>query len=201
MLPRALWIPTELIARAAEAIDEDEHGVRRTILRGMQLGLVWAIVGRIWMRQIADERMFSVPGTIFIFIVVSGFAAAAGYAFAQRRRRWGRSRRWLHRFLAFVPVLGMGPFVVFFLGNAVCALLGAHEGWRRLVRWPLLGLGAAITAFWTLVFVGQNPDGQGWASALLYLGLSYLLFVSLRFALDPAATHRSHEHAGIAIEV
>ena len=42
MLPRALWIPTELIARAAEAIDEDEHGVRRTILRGMQLGLVWA---------------------------------------------------------------------------------------------------------------------------------------------------------------
>ena len=85
MLPRAFWIPPELIARAAAAIDDDAHGVRRAVLRGVQLGLLWAIVGRIWMRQISDEQIFSVGGTLFILIVVSGFGAAAGYAFAVRR--------------------------------------------------------------------------------------------------------------------
>ena len=86
MLPRAVWIPSELIARLARLVDQRPDGVRRAVLRGAQLGLLWAILGRIWMRQISDDPTFSVPGTVFILVVVSGFGALAGYAFAVRRR-------------------------------------------------------------------------------------------------------------------
>ena len=166
--------------------------MRLAVLRGAQLGLLWAIVGRVWMRLLSEQEIFSVGGTILIFLVVSGFGALAGYAFAVRRRPTGagargRARRWLVRFFAFVPFLGMGPFAVFFAGNFLYALVSAHGGWRRLVRWPLAVLGALFSAFWTLVFISQNPEGPGWASAVLYLGLGYLLFVALRFAFSPGA--------------
>jgi hypothetical protein len=199
MIPRFVWLPPELIARLAEGIDDDPHGVRRAVLRGAQLGLFGAIVGRVWMRLISEQQVFSLPGTLLILIVVSGFGALAGWAFAVRRRPRGRIRRWLFRFLAFVPFLGMGPFVVFFLGNFVYAVTSGR-GWRRLVRWPLLALGALLSGFWTLVFVTQNPEGLGWASAVLYLAVGYLLFVSLRLALDPAGT-RMHRDSATVLEV
>ena len=49
------------------------------MLVGAQLGLAWAIVGRIWMRLISEEQVFSPVGTLLILLVVSGFGAAAGY--------------------------------------------------------------------------------------------------------------------------
>ena len=199
MIPKFVWMPPDLIARLAERIDDDSHGVRRAVLCGAQLGLLGAIVGRVWMRLISEQQVFSVPGTLFIVIVVSGFGALAGWAFAVRRRPRGRIRRWLFRVLALVPFLGMGPFVVFFLGNLVYAVTSGR-GWRRLVRWPLLGLGALLAGFWTLVFISQNPDGTGWAAALLYLAIGYLLFVSLRFALDPAGT-RARLNGDAVLEV
>ena len=79
------------------------------------------------MRLISEEQVFSVGGTIFILIVVTGFGAAAGYAFAVRRGAAGRGvptsrlKRWWHRLLAYVPLLGMGPFAVLFLGQFALA--------------------------------------------------------------------------------
>ena len=38
--------------------------------------------------------------------------------------------------------------------------------------------------------VSQDPNDLGWASAILYLSLGYLMYVSLRFALDPTEDER-----------
>ena len=189
MLIRLASIQSELIQRGARALDGDPRGRRRAILAGAQLGLLWAVIGRIWMRLLSEEQVFSVPGTVLILLVVSGFGAAAGYAF------WARTstpasglKRWWHRLLAYVPFLGMGPFTVFFAGHLAFAWRESRPRSRRVVRWLLGGVAVLIPAFWTLVFISQEPEGTGWASALLYLSLGYLLYVSLRFALEPTST-------------
>ena len=81
----------------------------------------------------------------------------------------------------------MGPFTVFFAGHLAFAWRESRPRSRRIVRWLLGGVAVLIPAFWTLVFISQEPDGAGWASALLYLSLGYLLYVSLRFALEPTS--------------
>ncbi|MDA0353421.1 MAG: hypothetical protein O3A10_14615 [Chloroflexi bacterium] len=185
MLFRLAAIQSELIERVAQAAGEP-GGRRRAMVIGAQLGLLWAIVGRVWMRLISDERVFSVPGTIFILVVVSGFGGAAAYAFVARRSPSGsRLRRWWHRLLAYVPFVGMGPFAIFFLGQFALAWRGSRARTGRAVRWLLAAAGAVVTGFWAVIFVATDPSGLGWASALLYLLLGYLIYVSLRFALEP----------------
>ena len=188
MLFRLASIQPDVIQRVAYVVGEDAGGRRRAIIVGAQLGLLWAAIGRVWMRLISEEQVFSVGGTIFILVVVAGFGAVAGYAFAARRSVGSpsRLRRWWHRFLSYVPFLGMGPFVIFFLGQFALAWRISRPQARRLIRWPLTATGVLVPAFWTLVFVAREPNGVGWASALLYLALGYLIYVSLRFALTPA---------------
>jgi len=190
MLIRLAAIQSDVIQRVASTVSEP-GGRRRAILVGAQLGLLWAVIGRVWMRLISEERVFSVPGTIFILAVVSGFGAAAGYAFVARRSSTSsRLKRWWHRLLAYVPFLGMGPFAIFFLGHFAFAWRTSRPRSRRVVRFLLGAVAIVIPAFWTLVFVSQQPDGLGWASAILYLALGYLIYVSLRFALEPGYEER-----------
>lgn len=192
MLIRLAAIQSDVIQRLARATGSEPGGRRRAVLVGAQLGLLWAVIGRVWMRLISEEQVFSVGGTIFILLVVTGFGAAAGYAFhARRSTAASRAKRWWHRLLAYVPFLGMGPFVIFFLGHFAYAWRMSRPQAGRFAR-ILLGAAAIIVpAFWTLVFVSQEPSGAGWASAILYLTLGYLLYVSLRFALEPSEAART----------
>lgn len=187
MLIRLAAIQSEVIQRVARTVGSDPRGRRRAVLVGAQLGLLWAVIGRVWMRLISEEQVFSVPGTVFIVIVVTGFGAAAGYAFhARRSASSSRFKRWWHRLLAYVPFLGMGPFAVFFLGHFAYAWRVSRPRIGRIRRFLLGTAAILVPAFWTLVFVSQEPNGTGWASAILYLTLGYLLYVSLRFALEPS---------------
>jgi len=187
MLIRLAAIQSDVIQRMARAVGSDPGGRRRAVFVGAQLGLVWAVIGRVWMRLISQEQVFSVPGTAFILIVVSGFGAAAGYAFVARRSgSRSRLKRWWHRLLAYVPFLGMGPFAIFFLGQFAFAWRMSRPRAGRFVRFLLGAMAIVLPAFWTFVFVSQEPTGTGWASAILYLALGYLLYVSLRFALEPS---------------
>ena len=181
---RTLAIRPAVIARCRRAVDADRHGVRRAMLFGAALGLLWAMPARLWMRLITDqEPVFSIGGTLFIFIVVSGFGAAAGYAFAVRPRVFpGRIRRWSSRGLAFVPFAAMGPGLIFFGGLAPLALAITRRGWRRRYRIALYGAGGLLLTFATLVMTSA-----GAIATLIFVFLSYLLFLSLRFALEPAA--------------
>ncbi len=187
MLFRLVTIQPSFIRAIARRVRLAPGGRRRAVIVGAQLGLLWGVIGRIWMRLLAEEPVFSPPGTLFILIVVSGFGAAAGYAFAARRiPATSRARRWWHRLLAYVPFLGMGPFVIFFLGHFACAWRANRPGARRLLRIPLGVVAVLVPAFWTFVFITQRPQDLGWASAVLYLALGYLIYVALRFALEPA---------------
>jgi hypothetical protein len=56
----------------------------------------------------------------------------------------------------------------------------------RIVRFLLGAAAIVVPAFWALIFISQHPNGSGWASAILYLALGYLMYVALRFALEPA---------------
>lgn len=191
MLIRLAAIQSDVIRGVSHAVGDEPGGRRRAVLVGAQLGLLWAVVGRVWMRLISEEQVFSVGGTIFILLVISGFGAAAGYAFhARRATATSRLRRWWHRLLAYVPFLGMGPFAIFFLGHFAFAWRVSHPGAGRIVRFLLGAAGILVPVFWALIFVSQDPNGLGWASAILYLTLGYLIYVSLRFALEPSEDAR-----------
>ena len=85
----------------------------------------------------------------------------------------------------------MGPFAIFFLGQFAYAWRVSRPSSRRAVRF-LLGVAAILVpAFWTLIFISQHPGGSGWASAILYLALGYLIYVALRFALEPTEEQAS----------
>ena len=190
---RRIWVRPEVIARFEENVRANPHGVRLAILFGASLGLTWALLGRLWMRLISDDPVFSVGGTIFIFVVVSGFGAAAGYAFSQRGKpAAGRFRGWFKRGLAFVPFLGMGPGLIFYGGRFPLALVSAKRGWRRLYRVPLLLAGGLFT---TLIAVVMLSDGL--LTAVLFVVLGYILFFSLRLALE-APTPRDEVGDGAA---
>ncbi|MFQ5381297.1 MAG: hypothetical protein ACE5EF_06710 [Dehalococcoidia bacterium] len=179
-----LTIPPDLVQQFRRRVDADPRGVRSAALAGAAVGLCSAVVLRAWMRLITEqEPVFTVAGTGLIFLVVSGFGAAAGYAFAVRHRPRGRIRARAERLLGFVPMLGMGPFMVFFAGSAILAWLPSHREARRWLRWALAGIGIIVTGFWILIFMAGGEDRDpSLARPLLYLAVSYPLFVSLRFA-------------------
>ena len=186
---RGLWVRPEVIARFGENVRARSHGVRYAVLFGAAVGLTWALLGRVWMRLISDDPVFSVGGTIFIFIVVSGFGAAAGYAFSQRGRpAAGRLRGLVKRGLAFVPFLGMGPGLIFYGGLFPLALVSAKRGWRRLYRIPLLVAGVLPTTLMGIVMLSDGP-----LTATLFLVLGYVLFFSLRLAMEtPSQASRAN---------
>jgi len=179
-----LTIPPDLVQRAQNSLGVDPHGTRRAVLIGAGAAFTVSLILRVWMRLITEqEPRFSVGGTLFIFVVVTGFGAAAGYAFAVRHRHRGRIRHFFDRALAFLPMLSMGPFMVFFVGGALLAWLPGHMGMRRWLKWGLLSLGILVTLFWTIVFLGGGEERDpSLARALIYVVVAYALFVSLRFA-------------------
>jgi MFS family permease len=189
---RSLTIPPDLVQRVWMRVDGSRHGTRNAVLAGASIGLAFSLMLRLWMRLITDqEPVFTAGGTIFIVLVVTGFGAAAGYAFAVRHRTRRRFRKPVDRAMGFVPMLGMGPFMVFFLGGAVLAWLPSHPNARRSLRWGLIALGVIVTAFWTLLFLSGGEDLEpSLIRAVIYLAVGYVLFVSLRFALTPTAAAR-----------
>ena len=182
---RLATIPPDYVQRMRAKVDGSAHGTRNAVLAGAGVGLGFALVLRLWMRLITgQEPVFTIGGTIFIFVVVSGFGAAAGYAFAVRHRTRRRARRFVERSMGFVPMLGMGPFMVFFLGGAIFAWLQSRQLSRRWMRWGLMALGVLVTGFWTLVFFAGGEDRDpSLLRPLMYLAIGYVLYVSLRFAL------------------
>lgn len=183
---RRMTIPAESIARLARIVESDPHGTRRAVFVGALLGLAWAVPGRLWMRFITgEEPVFSVGGTLFIFIVISGFGAAAGYAFARRNRARRRLRRWFHRGLAFLPVVGLGPGLIFFIPGIAFAIAVTRRHTRRWLRIALTIVGAVSGLFWTLVMLSTDTPLM---TALVYLFLGYLVYVAFRFALEPRST-------------
>jgi len=185
---RKVTIQPDLIARWATVAQRSPGGTRRAVFVGALLGLAWAIPGRLWMRLIAeDEPVFSAGGTIFIFVVVSGFGAAAGYGFARRGRATRRLRRWFDRGLAFLPVAGLGPGLIFFVPGIAFAIVAVRRNSRRWVRVGLLVIGVLTGAFWTLFMLATDVPV---VAALIYLLLGYLVYVALRFALEPQGMRR-----------
>jgi tryptophan-rich sensory protein len=182
---RRLTIPSEFIARLARSVEADPAGTRRAMIVGSLLGLAWAVPGRLWMRLITgQEPQFTLGGTIFIFVVVSGFGAAAGYAFARRGRAHRRSRRWFERALAFLPVAGLGPGLIFFVPGIALAIAATRRNGRRWLRIALVATGVGSGAFWTLVMLATDAP---LVAATVYLLLGYLVYVALRFAMEPHA--------------
>ncbi len=78
------------------------------IVSGAGLGLAWGIVARIWMRLIATNPEFSVPGTAAILLITTLFGACVGWAFAARRRGWPRWQHYLPRSLVVICFLPFG---------------------------------------------------------------------------------------------
>ncbi len=180
---RSVAIKPSLIARLAASVERDPRGTRRAVFVGALLGLAWALPGRLWMRLITDkEPQFTVAGTLFIFVVVSGFGAAAGYAFARRGKATRRFRRWFDRGLAFVPVAGLGPGLIFFVPGVAFAIAAARRESRRWLRTGLVVVGCLSGAFWTLVMLAND---RPLATVVIYLLLGYLVYVAVRFALEP----------------
>ncbi len=180
---RNIALRPSFIARLATFVERNPAGTRRAVFVGALLGLAWALPGRLWMRLITDkEPQFTVAGTLFIFIVVSGFGAAAGYAFARRGKATRRFRRWFDRALAFIPVAGLGPGLIFFVPGVAFAIAAARRNSRRWLRIALLVVGCLSGAFWTLVMLSND---RPLATVLIYLLLGYLVYVALRFALEP----------------
>ncbi len=67
--------------------------VSAAVLGGAGLGLIWGVAARIWMRLIATEPQFSIPGTAAILLIATLFGACVGLALAARQHGW---RRWGH---------------------------------------------------------------------------------------------------------
>ena len=184
---RTLTIPPEFVQRVWMRLDGSPHGTRNAVLTGAGIAFVSALVLRLWMRLVTTQQpVFSVGGTVFIVLVVTGFGAAAGYAFAVRHRTRRTFRKPIERSMGFVPILGMGPFMIFFLGAAIFAWLSSRPHMRRWLRRVLTAIGVLVTLFWTLIFLTGGDDNEpSLVRALFYLAIGYVLFVSLRFALTP----------------
>lgn len=76
-------------------------------LCGASLGLIWGIAARIWMRLIATQPEFSLPGTAAILLIATLFGIFVGLAFAARRHGW---QRWGHYGARGLVVLFFLPF-------------------------------------------------------------------------------------------
>ncbi|MFN0093982.1 MAG: hypothetical protein ACKVVT_04290 [Dehalococcoidia bacterium] len=158
---------------------------RVLVLRGALFAAAVALVARLWMRTVSDDHVFSLPGTTFIVLVFAGMGAAAGLAFAWRRYGSHR-RRAVQRATALVPFLLMGPFMIIFLpslGLTVWMALGRR---RRWLRRAVIGASVLLAGFLTLAFFSRETVGP--LSAVLYLALAYVMFLSLRIAFAPLRT-------------
>lgn len=146
------------------------------------LGFLTGVIARLWMRSISQDPVFSVVGTFLILAVFTGMGAVAGWVFARRTRGLGARPR-LTRTAAFVPFVLMGPFMPLFLPSLGLALVAAKRRWRRLFRWPIVALALLAGLFVVLVFLGQAPFPL--LAAVLYLVLSWVMFLALRLGLEP----------------
>ncbi len=181
-ITQRLWLAGSAIDRPPPTGWDATSYRRRLMLRGALLGLMTGSVARVWMRTISDDHQFSVPGTLFILIVFSGLGAAAGLALAWRRVRSPR-RMLVQRGVGLAPLLLMGPFIPLFAPSVIVATLIGHRHWRRILRASLWAVAGLVTAFFFLATVTQGPVGL--AAFVLYLPLSYVMFITNRIALQP----------------
>ena len=160
---------------------------RRCLVRGALAGLGAGVVMRLWMRTISDHHVFSVGGTLFIFLFFAGLGAAA--ALAVWWRSAGESRRpLLIRAVASIPFAAFGPFMVLFLPGALAAMVSGHPAWGQWRKRLLTGSAVATFALIELFLLTADVPGNAGvriASGLLYLPLAYALFVTNRLAFDP----------------
>ena len=183
-IPRALRMPADFIDGVGTPSRTSNHTRRGYVLRGAAIAFAVAIVARFWMRAITEQpHKFSIGGTGFIFVVVSGLGAYAGLAFAWRRL--GSNRRMLvQRGVGMAPFLLMGPFMVFFIPGLLAAVGLAHRRWRRWLRRSLLTFACLLGAFFVFA-LGSSGDARGVAKALLYLPVAYALFLTNRIVFEP----------------
>lgn len=152
---------------------------RGPILVGAAAGLACGLLARAWFRALADHPVFSVGGTLFIALAFGGVGALAGLAFALRREgRFGRS--WQVRLAGLAPVLLLGPGLPLFTPSV--ALAFALPRRRRWLRRALEGVAGVALLALALVLLGRGP-----LSLLLWLLLSWALFLSARLAFEPLA--------------
>ena len=183
-IPEALKMNGGFIDRPGAFLVNRDRVRRGYVLRAAAIGLAVAIVARFWMRALTDQPpRFSIGGTGFIFLVISGLGACAGLAFAWRRL--GSSRRMLvQRGVGLAPFLLMGPFMVLFVPGLVAALTLAHRRWRTWLRRALFIIAGLVTAF--LLFALLSRGGvAGPASMLLYIPIAYMMFLTNRIVLEP----------------
>ena len=146
------------------------------------LGFLTGLIARLWMRSISQDPVFSVVGTFLILAVFTGMGAVAGWVYA-RRTRGLPARPRLTRTAAFVPFVLMGPFMPLFLPSLGLALVAAKRQWRRLFRWPIIALAVLAALFFEIVFLGEAPFPL--LAAVLYLVLSWVMFLALRLGFEP----------------
>ncbi|MDR7253905.1 hypothetical protein J2X46_002895 [Nocardioides sp. BE266] len=112
-----------------------------TAAKGALLGLVVAVLARLWMRLISDDPEFTWGGTIAILVVFTIFGACTGLVGAALSR--GRSGWWR---VAAIP--GLGAFLAQGIVVLPLALLSAALFAPRgpaWLRWGLAVAGVALT--------------------------------------------------------
>ena len=177
-------MPADFIDRPGRTAGPRDHARRGYVSRGAAIGLAVAIIARFWMRALTEQPpKFSVGGTGFILLVVSGLGACAGLAFAWRRL--GSNRRLLvQRGVGLAPFLLMGPFMVFFIPGLLAAVGLAHRRWRKWLRRALIAVACLLGAF-LLLALSSVGGGQGAARVLLYIPVAYALFITNRIVFEP----------------
>lgn len=184
LLTRATEMPRWKGSRAATR--------RNFVLRGAALGLGMSLPARLWMRTISEHHVFSVPGTLLIVLFFTGMGGLAGLV-AWWRRNPERPRTLVVRAAGFAPFALLGPFTLLFIPSFLAALVSGHPAWRRWARSAAAIFGVLVFGFTELILLTADVPGSGavrLASGLLYLPLSYALFISNRLAFDPLPGRR-----------
>ena len=149
---------------------------------GAGLGLLWGVGARLWMRLISTDPEFSIAGTAYILTVATLFGAAAGWAWAARRRAWSGWRQSLPRGLVVMFFLPFGiagglplmlTVLVFTLGVTQPPLMGLWvvAGLALLVSLgtdlglpPLVAALLVVSALGLTGWIGltRQRHGDGW---------------------------------------
>ncbi len=119
---------------------EQRPPVWAAVLSGAGLGLIWGVVARIWMRLIASQPEFSIPGTVAILLITTLFGTFGGLAFAARQHGW---QRWGH----YVP---RSLVVAFFLPFGIA---GGLPLMLTVLLATLAATHTALVCLWVLAFL------------------------------------------------
>jgi len=150
---------------AVMVVDADRSTVRLRwwVPIGALVGLLVAVIARLWMRWISTDPEFSWPGTIGILTGFTLFGGMQAGAAAYRRRQRSRRRTTLVRVASGAFSLG-----IFGAAGAVMfptVLFGGLAAWRR-DWWPAARVVSAVAAApLAVVTAGDIVDDFGWSIA------------------------------------